>query len=112
MQSHSPAICANPCDVYTPRVRGTRIDTNPFDDDESSYYALVNYKEQHSLWPSFAEVPADRRVGWFAAKRTALRVWITSNRTGPIYGLRVCARGWQRAGLGQPLGVGELNGTC
>jgi MbtH protein len=88
------------------------MDTNPFDDDESSYYALVNYKEQHSLWLSFAEVPADRRVGWFAANRAALRVWITSNGTAPICGLRVCARGWQRAGLGKPFGVGELHGTC
>jgi hypothetical protein len=35
--------------------------------------------------------------GWCTAKRTALRVWTTSNRTGPIYGRRVCARGWQRA---------------
>src|ERR1700732_1028477 len=37
--------------------------------------------------------------GWFTAKRTALRVWTTSKRTGPTYGRRVCARGWQRAGL-------------
>jgi uncharacterized protein YbdZ (MbtH family) len=86
------------------------MDTNPFDDDESSYYALVNYKEQHSLWPSLPKYQL--ACGWFAAKRTALRVWITSNRTGPIDGLRVCARGWQRAGLGKPFGVGELHGTC
>ena len=30
---------------------------------------------------------------WYTAKRTTLRVWITSNRTGPLYGRRVCARG-------------------
>jgi uncharacterized protein YbdZ (MbtH family) len=87
------------------------MDTNPFDDDdESSYYALVNYKEQHSLWPSFAEVPAGWRV--VCGEADAQRDRITSNRTGPIYGLSVCARGWQRAGLGKPFGVGELNGTC
>jgi uncharacterized protein YbdZ (MbtH family) len=76
------------------------MDTNPFDDDESSYYALVNYKEHHSLWPSLPKFQL--AGGWFAAKRTALRVWITSNRTGPIYGLGVSAA----------FGVGELHGTC
>jgi uncharacterized protein YbdZ (MbtH family) len=87
------------------------MDTNPFDDDESSYYALVNYEEKHSLWPSLPKLQL--ACGWFAAKRTALRVWmITSNRTGTIDGLRFCARGWQRAGLGTPFGVGELHGTC
>src|SRR5882757_1857731 len=34
---------------------------------------------------------------WFTAKRTAPRVCTTSNRTGPTYGRRVCARGPQRA---------------
>ena len=64
---------------------------NPFDDDDGSFFVLVNDEEQHSLWPTFADVPASKRAG--------LRVWTTSNRTGPIYGRRVCARGWQRTGL-------------
>ncbi|MGV9349084.1 MbtH family protein [Streptomyces spiralis] len=34
--------------------------TNPFDDDEQSYFVLANEEGQHSLWPSFAEVPR----GW------------------------------------------------
>lgn len=34
--------------------------TNPFDDPEGRYLVLVNDEDQHSLWPSFAEVPA----GW------------------------------------------------
>ncbi|MFJ5206147.1 MbtH family protein [Streptomyces nigra] len=33
---------------------------NPFDDDEGSFLVLVNDEGQHSLWPSFAEVPG----GW------------------------------------------------
>ncbi|MCX4830338.1 MbtH family protein [Streptomyces sp. NBC_01016] len=33
---------------------------NPFENDEASYYVLVNDEGQHSLWPAFAEVPA----GW------------------------------------------------
>ncbi|MCG1055451.1 MbtH family protein [Mycetohabitans sp. B5] len=34
--------------------------TNPFDDPNGSFLVLVNSENQHSLWPSFAEVPA----GW------------------------------------------------
>jgi MbtH protein len=36
--------------------------TNPFDDPEGRYLVLVNDEDQHSLWPSFADVPA----GWTA----------------------------------------------
>ncbi|TCP53631.1 MbtH protein [Tamaricihabitans halophyticus] len=34
--------------------------SNPFDDPEGQFVVLVNAENQHSLWPSFAEVPA----GW------------------------------------------------
>jgi len=33
---------------------------NPFEDENGEYVVLVNDEGQHSLWPSFAEVPA----GW------------------------------------------------
>lgn len=33
---------------------------NPFEDENGTYYALVNDEGQYSLWPAFAEVPA----GW------------------------------------------------
>ena len=33
---------------------------NPFDDDNGTYLVLVNAENQHSMWPSFADVPA----GW------------------------------------------------
>ncbi|GAA3856979.1 MbtH family protein [Saccharothrix violaceirubra] len=36
--------------------------TNPFDDPEGRFHVLVNHEDQHSLWPSFAEIPA----GWTA----------------------------------------------
>ncbi|GAA2597646.1 MbtH family protein [Dactylosporangium fulvum] len=36
--------------------------TNPFEDEDGTYLVLVNDEGQHSLWPSFAEVPA----GWQA----------------------------------------------
>jgi uncharacterized protein YbdZ (MbtH family) len=38
------------------------MDTNPFDDDEDSYFVFVNNEEQHSLWPAFVDVPAGSRV--------------------------------------------------
>ncbi|MER6999745.1 MbtH family protein [Streptomyces sp. NPDC000410] len=34
--------------------------TNPFEDPQGRFLVLVNEENQHSLWPSFAEVPA----GW------------------------------------------------
>lgn len=37
--------------------------TNPFEDPEGEYLVLVNDEEQHSLWPSFVEIPA----GWSVA---------------------------------------------
>ncbi|WP_130839251.1 MbtH family protein [Corynebacterium neomassiliense] len=33
---------------------------NPFDDDEGTFYALVNHEQQYSLWPTFKDVPG----GW------------------------------------------------
>ncbi|MWA01882.1 MbtH family NRPS accessory protein [Actinomadura sp. LD22] len=38
--------------------------TNPFEDPDGTYVVLVNDEGQHSLWPSFAEVPG----GWTVAK--------------------------------------------
>lgn len=35
---------------------------NPFDDDDGSFFVLVNGEEQHGLWPTFADVPTGRRV--------------------------------------------------
>jgi len=33
---------------------------NPFDDENGTFYALINDEGQYSLWPVFAEIPA----GW------------------------------------------------
>ncbi|AQT74924.1 MULTISPECIES: MbtH family protein [Streptomyces] len=38
------------------------MSSNPFDDADGRFYVLVNDEEQHSLWPSFAEIPAGWRV--------------------------------------------------
>jgi len=37
--------------------------TNPFEDPDSTYLVLVNEENQHSLWPSFVDVPP----GWRTA---------------------------------------------
>jgi MbtH protein len=37
--------------------------TNPFEDEDGSYFALVNDEGQYSLWPAFAEIPG----GWTVA---------------------------------------------
>ncbi|MBN9792676.1 MbtH family protein [Pseudonocardia sp. TMWB2A] len=37
--------------------------TNPFDDADGSFYALVNREGQYSLWPTFQVVPS----GWTVA---------------------------------------------
>ncbi|MFH8341915.1 MbtH family protein [Streptomyces sp. AM6-12] len=34
--------------------------SNPFENPDGTFLVLVNDEGQHSLWPSFAEVPA----GW------------------------------------------------
>ena len=82
---------------------------NPFDDDDGSSLVLVDDEEQHSLWPAASMFqPASG-----TAKRTGLRVWTTSNRTGPIYGRRVYGRGWQRtpANWVNPGFMGASDGT-
>jgi MbtH protein len=36
---------------------------NPFDDEDATFYALVNDEGQYSLWPEFAKIPD----GWTIA---------------------------------------------
>ncbi|MFI6133642.1 MbtH family protein [Micromonospora sp. NPDC051141] len=36
--------------------------TNPFEDPDGRFVVLVNDEDQHSLWPTFADVPAGWRV--------------------------------------------------
>nr|AGS49343.1 MbtH protein [uncultured bacterium esnapd2] len=41
------------------------VSTNPFEDPDGTYHVLVNDEGQHSLWPSFVEVPS----GWTVVVR-------------------------------------------
>jgi MbtH protein len=43
--------------------------TNPFEDPDGTYVVLVNDEGQHSLWPSFVEVPA----GWTVVHEESAR---------------------------------------
>lgn len=40
------------------------MSTNPFDEENSGFFVLVNNEEQHSLWPTFADVPAGWQVAY------------------------------------------------
>jgi MbtH protein len=43
--------------------------TNPFEDPNGRYHALVNDEGQYSLWPTFVEVPE----GWTIAHESDSR---------------------------------------
>ena len=58
---------------------GEAMSVNPFDDDNGSFFVLVNEEEQHSLWPTFADVPAGWRVVYGEADRAACLEYIEQN---------------------------------
>ncbi|HEY0699329.1 MAG TPA: MbtH family protein [Micromonospora sp.] len=55
--------------------------TNPFEDNDASYYVLVNDEGQHSLWPAFAEVPAGWNVVHGQDTRQACLDYVEQNWT-------------------------------
>lgn len=55
--------------------------TNPFDDPENSYFVLINYEGQHSLWPTFVEVPAGWRIAHPPGPREACLDYIDQHWT-------------------------------
>ena len=57
------------------------MSTNPFDDDNGTFYVLVNDEEQHSLWPTFVDVPAGWRVGDGESNRADCLAWVEENWT-------------------------------
>ncbi|BAX92352.1 MbtH family protein [Mycobacterium shigaense] len=54
---------------------------NPLDDDNGSFFVLVNDEEQHSLWPVFADVPAGWRVVFGEADRAGCFDYVEQNWT-------------------------------
>ena len=43
--------------------------TNPFEDEKGTYHVLINDEGQHSLWPSFIDVPK----GWTIIRKPDTR---------------------------------------
>jgi MbtH protein len=55
--------------------------SNPFDNADGRFLVLVNDEGQHSLWPSFAEVPAGWEVALPEDSRQACLEYVEANWT-------------------------------
>lgn len=55
------------------------MSVNPFDDENGTFFVLVNDEEQHSLWPEFADIPAGWRVAYGKETRAACLEYIEQN---------------------------------
>ncbi|MFJ3103820.1 MbtH family protein [Streptomyces sp. NPDC086835] len=55
--------------------------TNPFEDPQGRFLVLVNEENQHSLWPSFAEVPPGWRTVFGEDTRDACLAYVEANWT-------------------------------
>lgn len=50
--------------------------TNPFENEDSEYFVLVNHEGQYSLWPAFCDVPPGWTVVGPKGKRSECLTWI------------------------------------
>ncbi|MEV0193964.1 MbtH family protein [Kitasatospora purpeofusca] len=57
------------------------MSTNPFDDADGRFLVLVNHEGQHSLWPSFADVPGGWTVALAETTRDAAVEYVESSWT-------------------------------
>jgi MbtH protein len=57
------------------------VSSNPFDDENGTFHVLVNDEEQHSLWPSFQEIPAGWRSVFGPAPRPEAVAYVDANWT-------------------------------
>ncbi|MFJ8146320.1 MbtH family protein [Streptomyces sp. NPDC096094] len=55
------------------------MSTNPFDDADGRFLVLVNDEGQHSLWPSFAEVPGGWTIAFEENSRDACLAFVEAN---------------------------------
>jgi MbtH protein len=55
--------------------------TNPFEDENGVYHVLINGEGQHSLWPSFIEVPKGWTIIQKADSRAACLDFINKHWT-------------------------------
>lgn len=54
---------------------------NPFEDPDADYLVLVNDENQHSLWPTFVDVPAGWTTVFGKAPRQECLDYIEQNWT-------------------------------
>ena len=54
---------------------------NPFDDEDGTFMVLVNDEGRHSLWPTFADVPAGWTIALDAGPRAAALSYVEENWT-------------------------------
>ncbi|WP_101947388.1 MbtH family protein [Mycobacterium sp. 3519A] len=57
------------------------MSTNPFDDDNGTFFVLVNDEDQHSLWPTFVAVPDGWRVVFGDATRAQCLAYVEEHWT-------------------------------
>ncbi|MCC8930106.1 MbtH family protein [Rhodococcus sp. BGS-1C] len=57
------------------------MSTNPFDDEDGRFFVLVNDEDQHSLWPTFSDVPQGWRVVFGEDTRAACLEYVEKNWT-------------------------------
>lgn len=55
------------------------MSSNPFDDEDGTFYVLINDEEQHSLWPTFAPVPAGWTVAFGENTRAECLAYVEQN---------------------------------
>jgi MbtH protein len=53
--------------------------TNPFEDPNGTYHVLTNSENQHSLWPTFAEIPAGWQIALENGTREACLAYVEQN---------------------------------
>jgi MbtH protein len=54
---------------------------NPFEDENGVYHVLINDEGQHSLWPTFVEVPEGWTIILKSESRAACLEFINKNWT-------------------------------
>ena len=57
------------------------MNSNPFDDEDGTFFVLINHEGQYSLWPTFRDVPAGWAVEHDAGTRAACLDYIREKWT-------------------------------
>lgn len=57
------------------------MSTNPFDDEDGTFYVLSNDEQQYSLWPAFADIPVGWQVVFGESTRTDCLSYVEENWT-------------------------------